>query len=72
MAWIEYLPEDRIPERYRVDDADNILRIHGVQPAIMGRHLELYRDLMKRPGALTRAQREMIAVAVSSVNECHY
>ena len=72
MAWIRYVPDEQIPERDRVGDSDNILRIHSVQPRLMRRHLDLYLDLMRRPGALTRVQREMIAVAVSSANECHY
>jgi alkylhydroperoxidase family enzyme len=35
-------------------------------------HYELYVELMRGPGPLSRVQREMIAVAVSSANHCHY
>ena len=42
------------------------------QRRIMKRHFELYRDLMHRPGPLSRVQREMIAVVVSTLNNCHY
>jgi len=72
MAWIEYVPEERIPEEDRVGNTDNILRIHGVNPKTMRRHLDLYREFMRAPGPLTRVQREMIAVAVSAANGCHY
>jgi len=72
MAHIRYLPEDDIPEADRVPDSDHILRIHGVHPATMRQHYELYVELMHGPGPLSRVQREMIAVAVSAANHCHY
>jgi len=67
MAFIDY-----IPQTDRVDDDDNILRIHGVHSAMMPRHMVLYKQLMFSAGPLTRAQREMIAVVVSNENACHY
>jgi alkylhydroperoxidase family enzyme len=72
MAHIPYLPEDAIPEADRVPDSDHILRIHGVHSATMRQHFDLYVQLMRGPGPLSRAQRETIAVAVSAVNRCHY
>lgn len=72
MAWIEYVPMDRIPETDRVDDKDNIIRIHAVHSRTMKHHLELYRELMHGPGPLSRKQREMIALAVSAENGCRY
>lgn len=72
MALIRYVPESQIPERDRVPDTDNILRIHGVHPRVMRHHYDLYVELMHRPGPLSRCQREMIAVRVSALNECHY
>jgi alkylhydroperoxidase family enzyme len=72
MAHIPYLPDDEIPEADRVPDSDHILRIHGVHPATMRHHYDLYVELMRAPGPLTRVQRETIAVAVSVENHCHY
>lgn len=72
MAHIPYLPDEKIPEEDRVPDRDHILRVHGVHPRVMRLHYELYRELMHAPGPLSRAQREMLAVVVSSVNGCHY
>lgn len=72
MAFIEYLPEDQIPEEDRVDDHDNIIQIHGVHSRTLRQHYELYRELMYAKGPLTRVQREMIAVVVSAANDCHY
>ena len=72
MAHIDYVPEQRIDPEDRVDDQDNILRIHGVHGRVMRRHHELYRELMYGPGPLSRIQREMVAVVVSAANACHY
>lgn len=72
MAFIDYVPADQIPEADRVADQDNILRIHGVHSRFMGKHYDLYRELMYSRGPLSRTQREMIGVTVSAINECHY
>lgn len=69
MAYIDYV---EVAEGEAVRDTDNILRIHGVHPRTMGLHYGLYRELMYGGGPLTRVQREMIAVVVSSKNDCHY
>ena len=72
MAHIPYVPLDDIPAADRVDDTDNILRIHGVHSRVMRLHFDLYLELMRTAGPLTRIQREMLAVAVSATNGCHY
>ncbi len=72
MAFINYLPEDQIPEADRVPDQDNILQIHSVHSQTMRLHYDIYRELMYGKGELTRIQREMIAVVVSAHNQCHY
>ena len=72
MAYIDYLDPDEIPEADRVDDDDNIIRIHGVHGRTMRLHHDLYRELMYGPGPLSRVQREMIGVVVSAANRCHY
>ncbi len=50
----------------------NILRIHSLSPPTMHAHVALYRELMFGPCELSRPEREMIAVAVSATNSCHY
>ena len=72
MAHIPYVPDDEIPEADRVPDRDHIIRIHGVHPATMRHHYEMYVELMRGPGPLSRKQREMIGVSVSAANRCHY
>ena len=72
MAFIRYVPEEELAPNQRIPDTDNILRIHGVHPAVMRQHYELYLELMHRPGPLSRRLREMLAVRVSAINRCLY
>ena len=51
----------------------NVLRIQSLRPEVLEAGVALYQELMLSPRSpLTRAQREMIAVAVSRVNDCDY
>ena len=52
--------------------AAHIMKIHSLSPRSMTAHRTLYRTLMFGPSPLKRYQREMIGVAVSALNECHY
>ena len=81
MAWIRMIDEKdargplknfyrRVTEPW--GGVDNIFKIHSLNPASARGHLELYKTTMRGETPLTRIQREMIAVVVSSVNECHY
>lgn len=81
MAWIKVIDEehagDSLREAYdKVGGVHgrvaNILKIHSLHPKVMTTHLALYRELMFGKSELTRAEREMIAVAVSVTNHCHY
>jgi uncharacterized peroxidase-related enzyme len=81
IGWLRVPPEEDAPPGVKAlnDKAieklgfvPNVLRIYALRP----RHLELwnafYDDLMRGDSTLTREQREMIAVVVSTVNRCHY
>ena len=81
MAHIPYVLEDdagqvltEYYERFAEPDGsvDNILRIHGLNPRSLRDHALLYTHLMRGPSPLSRVQREMIAVTVSSLNDCFY
>jgi len=81
VAWIdEILPGDAegdLAEMYgRMAEpdgsVDHILRIHGIHPRCLQDHYELYITTMKRASPLSRVRREMVAVVVSAINECHY
>ena len=74
------MPEDeaegRLAELYASyageEGLDHILKIHSLNPPSMEGHMRYYAHLMRGPSGLSRAEREMIAIAVSVENECHY
>lgn len=81
MAHIACVPHDeatgllaRLYERYSGEEGevDHILGVHSLNPPSMEGHVRCYAHLMRGPSPLSRAQREMIAVAVSAANACHY
>ena len=72
MAFIPYVPPDTLPDEDRVADEDNILRVHGSHSRVMRLHYDLYVELMRGRGPLSRPQREMIAIVVSATNGCRY
>ena len=60
--------------RHRRPDGlvDNILRVSSLNPETLEHHLSLYEHLMRGASGLSPAERELIAVSVSVVNDCHY
>lgn len=50
----------------------NVLRAYAFDIDKLNAFTGLYNDLMLAPSGLTKLEREMIAVVVSSVNHCHY
>lgn len=81
MAFIDYIEYDDAPDnlkkfydRYggKTKTPANIVRIASTNPPAMKAHLDLYRAIMFQKSDLSRHQREMIAVVVSSINRCHY
>ena len=81
MSWIEMIPEDeakgvlkQLYEKYREPwgGVDNIIKIHSLNPKSMRTHYDLYAHAMRGKSDLSRIQREMIAVATSSINRCKY
>ena len=50
----------------------NVLRAYAFDDAKLRAFTELYNDLMLGDSQLTKLEREMIAVVVSSVNRCFY
>ncbi len=81
MAHILYVQEEaaegllaKLYQRYRGEQGvvDNILRVHSLNPRSMQDHVQLYTHLMRGPSPLTRVQREMLALVVSTENDCFY
>ncbi|RNC82620.1 MAG: alkylhydroperoxidase [Phycisphaera sp.] len=81
MAFIEIIPEDKaegelaaLYKRFGNPDGtvDNVLKVHSLNPASLDAHCALYVQSMHKPSPLSRAEREMIGVAVSRLNGCDY
>ncbi len=49
-----------------------VLRLMSVEPRVLAASVNMYLELMYRPGGLTRTQCELIAVVVSRANNCYY
>jgi uncharacterized peroxidase-related enzyme len=50
----------------------NVLRAHAFDIAKLDAFAAMYNELMLAPSGLTKLEREMIAVVVSSINRCWY
>jgi uncharacterized peroxidase-related enzyme len=50
----------------------NIVKAMSLNPLVLNRSMELYKAIMFGPSQLSRAERELLAVVVSTANECHY
>ena len=81
MAWIDIIDEENaegsLKEQYDQliepwGGVDNILKIHSLNPESLAAHVQLYKTLMYGKSPLRRTDREMIAVVVSTINQCHY
>jgi alkylhydroperoxidase family enzyme len=82
MAWIETIPEDRwegeLGDLYPTvsdpahDRVDNIMQIHSLNHRAMEAHHKLYTSAMSGTASLRKADREMVALVVSTINDCHY
>lgn len=82
MAWIEAPHEDEWGEELETlrdevidpvhDRVDWIMRIHALDPGSLAAHNTMYRQAMQGTKTLRKVDREMVAVVVSRVNDCHY
>jgi uncharacterized peroxidase-related enzyme len=82
MAWIETVaPEEArglLRQLYhaairRAGKVYNVLRVQSPRPRVLKASTQLYLEVMYgSESGLTRAQREMIATAVSRANDCFY
>lgn len=51
---------------------DWIMRVHALDAGSLAAHDALYRQAMRSTATLRKVEREMIAVVVSGINDCHY
>ena len=50
----------------------HIVSLQSLNPTVLAASIELYKAIMFGPSSLSRADREMIATAVSAANHCFY
>jgi alkylhydroperoxidase family enzyme len=43
-----------------------------LNPGVLERSMALYKAIMFDPSELSRVERELLAVVVSTANDCHY
>jgi len=81
MAWIEVIGEGEAGDELRAvyerikgarGKLSNIMQAQSLNPRAMAAHLDLYMTLLFDRSGLTRAERELIAVVVSTANGCEY
>ena len=81
MPWIRVIePEEasgKLKEAYeeiieKRGKVSNIMKIQSLNPRAMMAHLDLYVGIMFGRSKLSREEREMLATAVSTVNQCDY
>ena len=82
MAWIKTIREDEwegdLADLYAAvadraqNRVDNITQIHSLNPVGMAAHNGLYQSAMAGTAGLRKVERELIALVVSAINECHY
>lgn len=81
MSWIKQIDEDKAEGKLKEiysnlsqnrGKVSNIMRIHSLDPETMKNHLDMYLSIMFSKSNLTREERELIAVVVSSINNCSY
>ncbi len=70
------LPDDLKPYfakcRDKLGFVPNVLRAWLLRPEKLRNFIRLYDELMLAPSGLSKLEREIIAVAVSSANRCYY
>ena len=57
-------------QREKLGEPNNVVRTHAWRPELMLRWLDFYEFISKGPSGLSRVEREMIGVVVSSENKC--
>jgi len=81
MSWIKEIPEGE--ERGKLKDVyeeikrrrgkiSNVMKAQSLHPEALKAHIDFYMAIMFSRGGLSRAEKELIAVAVSVANGCRY
>jgi uncharacterized peroxidase-related enzyme len=66
------LAEEYIAAIGRAGKVFNIVKAMCLNPRVLNRSMELYKAIMFGPSQLSRVERELLAVVVSTANDCYY
>jgi uncharacterized peroxidase-related enzyme len=58
--------------REKLGIVPNVLRAYSLRPQKLRNFIAMYNELMLAPSGLSKLEREMVAVVVSSANRCYY
>jgi uncharacterized peroxidase-related enzyme len=58
--------------REKLGIVPNVLRAYSLRPQKLRNFVAMYNELMLAPSGLSKLEREMVAVVVSSANRCYY
>jgi len=81
ICWLDIPGGDEVPDGVKelwakplekLGFVPNVLRVYAIRPRHLQLWNEFYDELMRGESGLTKPQREMIAVVVSTTNRCHY
>lgn len=86
MAWIRELSEHEVDPKSKLGrlykacidpetgQLDNIMKVHSLRPDTLDAHLKLWAATCRprHNQGLGRRERELIGIAVSAYNHCHY
>lgn len=81
MSWIEQISEEEATgklasifsaARERAGGVAHIIRVMSLRADPLATFMRLYVQLMHEEGALSHADREMLATVTSQVNDCFY
>ena len=81
IAWVRVPTDRQLPDDIRdlfgraqekLGIVPNVFRLFALRPEHLRRWRALYDELLRGESGLTPAQREMIAVVVSTQNRCFY
>ena len=81
MAWIRTIdPDDArgaLHEEYekaqrRAGRVAKVVQLSSLNPEVLTRWVEIYKQVMFGPSPLSRAERELVATVVSQENGCYY
>jgi alkylhydroperoxidase family enzyme len=78
-AWVRFTSPESFSDcdfprqhPYNFGNVPAMARLLGAHPGIAPHFAHLFGTIMFGPGALTRAEREMVAAVTAAAQDCHY